>query len=211
MRGRICCLICRSLLRMRLSCTKDAECPSGQRCGFTSGCKSKGKCIVPTKTGHCIDPGGRCGCDGRPVDIFCEVGSRTEYASAPTNAVGPCPKTCSEQSECGSGLVCWKGFCVKPYNNASSQWSDTSVVSDSIDNWFRFVSWVLFSCRFQWWIGRTEQAPRDRVINVSLGRHRMRRGRHSRSIPQAPSCGLCFLGKWLMSYDLKRNLGLRPS
>jgi len=97
-----------------LSCTKDAECPSGQRCGFTSGCKSKGKCIVPSKTGHCIDPGGRCGCDGRPVDIFCEVGSRTEYASAPTNAVGPCPKTCSEQSECGSALVCQKGFCVKP-------------------------------------------------------------------------------------------------
>src|SRR6266851_7478065 len=39
----------------------------------------------------------------------------------------------------------------------------------------------------------------------------MRRGRHSRSIPQAPPCGLCFLGKWLMSYDLKRNLGLRPT
>jgi hypothetical protein len=30
-------------------------------------------------------------------------------------------------------------------------------------------------------------------------------------IPQAPPCGLCFLGKWLMSYDLKRNLGLRPT
>jgi len=97
-----------------LKCTKDAECLSGQRCGFTSGCKSKGKCIVRSKTGHCIDPGGRCGCDGRPVDMFCEVGSRTEYASAPTNAVGPCPKTCSEQSECGSALVCQKGFCVKP-------------------------------------------------------------------------------------------------
>jgi hypothetical protein len=38
----------------------------------------------------------------------------------------------------------------------------------------------------------------------------MRRG-HSRSIPQAPPCGLCFLGKWLMSYDLKRNLGLKPT
>ena len=97
-----------------LSCTKDVGCPSGQRCGFTSGCKSKGKCIVPSRDAHCIDPGGRCGCDGRPVDIFCEVGSRTEYASAPTNAVGPCPKTCSEQRECGSGLVCQKGFCVKP-------------------------------------------------------------------------------------------------
>jgi len=39
----------------------------------------------------------------------------------------------------------------------------------------------------------------------------MRRGRHSRSIPQAPPCGLCFLGKWLMSYGLKRNLSLRPT
>jgi integrase len=28
---------------------------------------------------------------------------------------------------------------------------------------------------------------------------------------QAPPCGLCFLGKWLMSYDLKRNLSLRPT
>ena len=97
-----------------LSCTKDAECRSGQRCGFTLGCRSKGKCIVPSRTSHCIDPGGRCGCDGRPVDIFCGAGSGTEYTSAPTNAVGPCPKTCSEQLECGSDLVCHKGFCVKP-------------------------------------------------------------------------------------------------
>jgi hypothetical protein len=66
-----------------LSCTKDAECASGQRCGFTSGCPSKGKCIVASKAGHCIDPGGRCGCDGRPVDIFCEVGSRTETHRLP--------------------------------------------------------------------------------------------------------------------------------
>ena len=88
--------------RVSLSCTKDAECPSGQRCGFTSGCKTKGKCVIPSHDAHCIDPGGRCGCDGRPVDIFCEVGSRTEYTSAPTNAVGPCPKTCSEQRECRS-------------------------------------------------------------------------------------------------------------
>ena len=96
------------------SCKQDSECPSGQRCGFTGGCESKGKCIVPSRDSHCIDPGGRCGCDGRPVDIFCAVGSRTEYASPPTNAVGPCPKTCSEHLECGSGLVCQKGFCVKP-------------------------------------------------------------------------------------------------
>jgi hypothetical protein len=95
-------------------CKKDSECPSGRLCGFTGGCETKGKCIVPSRDNHCIDPGGRCGCDGRPVDIFCAVGSLTEYASAPTNAVGPCPRTCSEQLECGSGLVCQKGFCVKP-------------------------------------------------------------------------------------------------
>jgi hypothetical protein len=98
-----------------VGCTKDTQCPSGQRCGFTSGCESKGKCIVPSKTPSCIDPGGRCGCDGRPVDILCAVGSRTEYTSAPANAVGLCPRPCTEELGCGagSGLVCQKGFCVK--------------------------------------------------------------------------------------------------
>jgi hypothetical protein len=98
-----------------VSCTKNSQCPSGQRCGFSGGgCERKGKCILPSKTTHCIDPGGRCGCDGRPVDIFCEVGSRTLYTSAPVNAVGPCPKRCTEGSECPSGLVCQKGFCAMP-------------------------------------------------------------------------------------------------
>ena len=99
-----------------VSCAKDAQCPSGQRCGFTFGCESKGKCIVPSRTPSCIDPGGRCGCDGRPVDIFCAVGSRTEFTSAPANAVGPCPRPCTEKLGCGSGfgLICQKGFCVKP-------------------------------------------------------------------------------------------------
>jgi hypothetical protein len=98
-----------------VSCTKDSRCPSGQRCGFAGGgCESKGKCIVPSKTSDCIDPGGRCGCDGRPVDIFCGVGSRTEFTSAPVNAVGGCPKPCTNELECPSGLVCQKGFCAKP-------------------------------------------------------------------------------------------------
>jgi hypothetical protein len=70
-----------------VSCTKDSQCPSGQRCGFTGSCESKGKCIILSKTNNCIDPSGRCGRDGRPVDIFCEVGSRTEYTSAPVNPV----------------------------------------------------------------------------------------------------------------------------
>jgi len=97
-----------------LSCTKDAECPSGQRCGFTSGRDRKGKCVVPSH--DCLlDPGGRCGCDGRPVDIFCAVGSRREYTSAPACFVGPCPRTCTEELGCGkTGLVCQKGICVKP-------------------------------------------------------------------------------------------------
>ena len=79
-----------------------------------------------------------------------------------------------------------------------------------IDNGFRFVSWVLFSCQFQRWNGRTEQALGTRVINVSL--------RSSSNAPRPPfsqhssgtSVRALFLGKWLMSYDLKRNLGLRP-
>lgn len=99
-----------------VSCTKDAQCPSGQRCGFTSGCESKGKCVVLSDKPSCIDPGGRCGCDGRPVEIFCAVGSPIEYTSAPTNAVGPCPRPCTEELGCGSGsgLVCRKNVCVKP-------------------------------------------------------------------------------------------------
>jgi len=102
-------------LQGALSCSKDAECPSNQRCGFRSGGKSRGKCVVPSHDAHCIDPGGRCGCDGRPVDIFCAVGSRTEYTSAPACFVGPCPRTCTQKSECGkTGLVCQKGVCVKP-------------------------------------------------------------------------------------------------
>src|ERR1700746_2673231 len=74
-----------------LNCTNDSQCPSGQRCGFVGGYKSKGKCVGPSGNNTCIDPGGRCGCDGRPVDIFCAIGSRTEFTSAPVNAVGPCP------------------------------------------------------------------------------------------------------------------------
>ena len=97
-----------------VSCKKDLECPSGQRCAFTSGCESKGKCVVPSRDNHCIDPGGRCGCDGRPVDIFCAVGSRTEFTSAPVDAVGPCPRPCTKELGCGSRLVCQNGFCTKP-------------------------------------------------------------------------------------------------
>ena len=96
------------------NCKGESECPSGQRCGFRGGCESKGECIIPSRDNHCIDPGGRCGCDGRPVDIFCAVGSRTEFTSAPVDAVGPCPRPCPKELGCGSRLVCQKGFCTKP-------------------------------------------------------------------------------------------------
>jgi len=78
-----------------VSCKKDTDCHPHQRCGFTVGCRSQGMCITPSSKTSCIDPGGRCGCDGRPVDIFCGVGSPTEYTSAPANAVGPCPRPSS--------------------------------------------------------------------------------------------------------------------
>ena len=97
-----------------VSCKKDSQCPFGQRCGFTFGCESKGQCIVPSGNGSCMDPGGRCGYNGRPVDILCAVGSRTEFTSAPVNAVGPCPRPCTKELGCGSRLVCEKSFCVKP-------------------------------------------------------------------------------------------------
>jgi hypothetical protein len=97
------------------SCTTDTQCPSGQRCGFPLGCESKGKCVVPTGKTWCIDAGGRCGCDGHPVNVFCGVGSKSEYTSAPANAVAPCPRSCNQESGCGqTGLVCQNGFCVKP-------------------------------------------------------------------------------------------------
>ncbi len=44
--------------------------PSGQRCGFPFGCENKGKRIVPSGKPSCIDPGGSCGCDGRPSEFF---------------------------------------------------------------------------------------------------------------------------------------------
>jgi hypothetical protein len=78
------------------------------------GCNTKGQCIVPSNDAHCIDPGGRCGCDGRPVDIFCGVGSTSEFTSAPVNAVGRCPRPCTADSDCVSGLLCRKGYCAKP-------------------------------------------------------------------------------------------------
>ena len=62
------------------------------------------------------------------------------------------------------------------------------------------MSWVLSSCQFQWW-NRTSTG--DRVINVSPRSSSNASTPPFSCIPQAPPCGLCFLGKWLMSYDLK--------
>jgi hypothetical protein len=102
-----------------VSCKKDSQCPSGQRCGFTSGCEGKGQCVVPSGDSSCIDPGGRCGCDGRPVDIFCAVGSRTEFSTAPVGSVGPCPIPCTEDAGCPHHLVCRKGICAQSQNGRS--------------------------------------------------------------------------------------------
>jgi hypothetical protein len=107
--------------RRARSCTKDKQCPSGQRCGFMADCQSKGKCVVPSRKTSCIDPAGRCGCNGRPVDIFCAVGSRTAYTSAPVNAVGRCPRPCTEDLGCTSGLACQNGFCTEPYDVLSEE------------------------------------------------------------------------------------------
>jgi len=62
------------------SCKSNSECPSGQRCGFT-GHEERGNCVVE-RAGACFDPGGRCGCDGQPVDLFCGKGTTIEFASA---------------------------------------------------------------------------------------------------------------------------------
>ena len=99
------------------SCKSDAECPSGQRCGFTWGCEGRGKCVVEVKDGQCIDPGGRCGCDGKPVELFCAAGLSTEFASRPVGSVGGCPKYCDpvvKNAGCPSNLVCREGVCVQP-------------------------------------------------------------------------------------------------
>jgi hypothetical protein len=104
------------------SCKKDSNCASGQRCGFTlaMGCAGRGTCVVE-RAGNCFDPGGRCGCDGLPVDLFCAVGSSTVFASAPVGFVGGCPKPCTKDAECPSRNdvplpVCRKGICVQPQN-----------------------------------------------------------------------------------------------
>jgi hypothetical protein len=103
------------------SCKKDSDCPSRQRCGFTgaTGCEGSGTCVVAVAGAACVDPGGRCGCDGQPVDLFCAAGSSTEFASAPVGSVGPCPRPCTENAGCPSQLVCRKGICVQPQDGRS--------------------------------------------------------------------------------------------
>jgi hypothetical protein len=96
------------------SCTKDSQCPAGQRLRVFGRVGSKGKCVAPTGNNPCIDPGGRCGCDGRTVHISCAVDSRTEFASASVDSVGPFPKPCTDKSECISGLLRQKRWGLKP-------------------------------------------------------------------------------------------------
>jgi len=102
-------------------CKSNSECPAGQRCGFTGAadCEGSGTCVVAVAGAACIDPGGRCGCDGQPVDLFCAAGSSTEFSSAPVGSVGPCPRPCSEDEGCPSHFVCRKGICVDSPNGRS--------------------------------------------------------------------------------------------
>ncbi len=97
-----------SSTRSRVSCKSNSDCPSGQRCGFTAakGCEERGSCVVESKGANCFDPGGRCGCDGRPVDLFCVKGSSSEFASGPVGSVGPCPRLCANGETCPPRLVC---------------------------------------------------------------------------------------------------------
>jgi len=105
-----------------INCKSNSECPAGQRCGFTgaTGCEGSGTCVVAVAGSACIDPGGRCGCDGQPVDLFCVAGSSTEFSSAPVASVGPCPRPCSQDEGCPSHLVCRKGICVHSSNARSN-------------------------------------------------------------------------------------------
>src|ERR1700686_3708499 len=95
-----------------LACTADAECPSGQRCGFRG--KLISGCIVDSHSAACIPPGGSCGCDGRPVERICDAGTGMVYTSAPACFVGPCPKMCSDTISCPPSLTCQNGLCGKP-------------------------------------------------------------------------------------------------
>jgi hypothetical protein len=110
-----------SLSHRVTNCKTDSECPSSQRCGFTgvTGCEGSGTCVVPVAGAACIDPGGRCGCNGQPVDLFCAAGSSTEFSSAPVGSVGPCPRPCTEDTGCPSHLVCRKDICVEPQSGRS--------------------------------------------------------------------------------------------
>jgi hypothetical protein len=103
------------------SCQQDPDCPEGQRCGFTgvTGCEGRGTCVKAVTGAACFDPGGRCGCDGQPVDIFCAAGSSSEFASAPVGSVGPCPRPCTEDAGCPSHLACRKNICLPPQNGRS--------------------------------------------------------------------------------------------
>ena len=116
-----------SLSRGAASCKSDSECPSSQRCGFTgvTGCEGSGTCVVAAAGAACLDPGGRCGCDGQPVDLFCAAGSSAEFSSAPIGSVGPCPRPCTEDSGCPSHLVCRKDICVEPQSAITRKMKST--------------------------------------------------------------------------------------
>jgi hypothetical protein len=98
--------------RPSLACTSDAECPSAERCGFQG--KSSSRCIVDNHTPSCIPAGGSCGCDGQPVERICDAKTGLLFTSRPACFLGPCPKPCSDSSQCPSSLTCRNGMCGNP-------------------------------------------------------------------------------------------------
>jgi hypothetical protein len=104
-------------------CRMDSECAKGSQCAFTlaEGCTAPGTCVVPITSPYCIDPGGRCGCNGQPLQVFCTACSLNEYAFFPVAYIGECPIPCSTVSPCPGGFVCENEFCVTVSDSGTDQ------------------------------------------------------------------------------------------
>jgi hypothetical protein len=72
------------------ACTSDAQCPSGEACGFleTSGCAATGTCVTATQiVCNLYSPG--CACDGAEITVAC-TGLPSGYVSEPLRHTGAC-------------------------------------------------------------------------------------------------------------------------
>lgn len=89
------------------ACKSDADCATGERCGFQGNEGSL--CIVPRAGACVITPGGSCGCDGLPVERMCDARTGGVYTSRPACGLGTfCPAMCTDEQPCqpDSGLTC---------------------------------------------------------------------------------------------------------